>query len=99
MSKAKHIPIRQCIACRERRPKRELLRIVMTEGGPVLDLTGRKPGRGAYVCPDRPDCWAEKKLRRFAGAKAKELSLALQTVLGNLTGQALQDNQASSHEA
>ncbi|GIW28198.1 MAG: YlxR family protein [Meiothermus ruber] len=98
MPKAKHIPIRQCIACRERRPKRELLRIVMTEEGPVLDPTGRKPGRGSYVCPDRPGCWAEKKLRRFAGAKAAELSLALHTVLGNLTGLALQDKQSSSHE-
>jgi hypothetical protein len=88
MPKAKHIPIRQCIACRERRPKRELLRIVTTEAGPVLDPTGRKPGRGAYVCPDRPECWTEKKLRRFAGAKATELSLALQMVLGSVLDQA-----------
>jgi hypothetical protein len=34
------------------------------------------------VCPDKPECWAEKKLRRFAGAKAKELSQALLIVLG-----------------
>ncbi len=84
MSKGKHIPIRQCIACRQRRPKRELLRIVLTPMGPVLDPTGRKPGRGAYVCPDNPACWAEKKLRRFAGAKALELSQALQLVLGSV---------------
>jgi predicted RNA-binding protein YlxR (DUF448 family) len=95
MSRAKHIPIRQCIACRERRPKRELLRIVMTEGGPVLDPTGRKPGRGAYVCPDRPECWAEKKLRRLAGAKAAELALALQMVLGNVACPASQNEQPS----
>lgn len=98
MPKAKHIPIRQCIACRERRPKRELLRIVMTPEGPVLDPTGRRPGRGAYVCPDRPSCWAEKKLRRFAGARAAELSLALHTVLENLRDQALQDKKTPSHE-
>ncbi|MGK0618480.1 YlxR family protein [Meiothermus cerbereus] len=98
MPKAKHIPIRQCIACRERRPKQELLRIVITEGGPVLDLTGRKPGRGAYVCPDRPGCWAEKKLRRFAGAKATELSLALQMVLGNVFSQTLKVEKPSSQD-
>lgn len=83
MAKPKHIPIRQCLACRARRPKRELLRIVMGESGPTIDPTGRKPGRGAYVCPDRPECWAEKKLRRFAGAGATELSQALNTLLAN----------------
>jgi predicted RNA-binding protein YlxR (DUF448 family) len=87
---AKHVPIRQCMACRLRRPKHELLRIVLTEAGPVLDPTGRKPGRGAYVCPDKPECWVEKKLRRFAGATAAELSQALQAVL------VIQDKSAST---
>jgi hypothetical protein len=82
MPTPKHIPLRQCIACRQRRPKRELLRIVIGEAGPVIDPTGRKPGRGAYVCPDKGECWNEKKLRRFAGAKAVELSMALLTLLG-----------------
>lgn len=80
----KHIPVRQCLVCRKRRPKRELLRIVMGESGPVIDPTGRRPGRGAYVCPDSPECWAEKKLRRLAGAKAPELAQALSTLLANL---------------
>lgn len=79
---AKHIPVRQCMACRSRRPKQELLRIVLSEGQPTIDPTGRKPGRGAYVCPDKPECWAEKKLRRFAGAKSAELSGALYALLG-----------------
>ncbi|MBF6595199.1 MAG: YlxR family protein [Thermaceae bacterium] len=79
----KHIPIRQCMACRERRPKGELLRIVLGESGPTIDPTGRKPGRGAYICPDKPECWNEKKLRRFAGAKAPELAQALQMLLAN----------------
>ncbi len=96
MPTAKHIPMRQCIACRERRPKRELLRIVLTEAGPVLDPTGRKPGRGAYVCPDKPACWVEKKLRRFAGAKAQELSQALQIVLGRVKSQASQVGKPST---
>ncbi|WP_018466954.1 YlxR family protein [Calidithermus timidus] len=80
--KPKHIPERMCVACRRRRPKRELLRIVLTAEGPVIDPTGKKPGRGAYVCPDQAECWAEKKLRRFAGAKAAALSQALLALLG-----------------
>ncbi|HEU4742006.1 MAG TPA: YlxR family protein [Meiothermus sp.] len=79
----KHVPQRMCVACRTRRPKLELLRIVLTEQGPVIDPSGRRPGRGAYVCPDKPECWAEKKLRRFAGAGAEVLSQALQTLLGS----------------
>ena len=77
----KHIPIRQCLVCRNRRPKGELLRIVLWEAGVFIDPTGRKAGRGAYVCPDKPECWAEKKLRRFAGTRATELSGALYALL------------------
>ncbi len=99
MSAAKHIPIRQCIACRERRPKRELLRVVLTEAGPVLDPTGRKPGRGAYVCPDKSACWEEKKLRRFAGSKAAELSQALKAVLQGMTWQPAQNSEPREHGA
>lgn len=93
MPTAKHIPIRQCMACRERRPKRELLRVVLTEAGPVLDPTGRKSGRGAYVCPDKPECWVEKKLRRFAGNKAAELSQALQAVLEDIARHQAQNSE------
>jgi predicted RNA-binding protein YlxR (DUF448 family) len=51
---ARHIPIRQCVACRTPRPKRELIRVVTDPEGQVsLDPTGRKPGRGAYVCRNR----------------------------------------------
>jgi predicted RNA-binding protein YlxR (DUF448 family) len=53
----KHVPLRTCITCRQRRPKRALIRIVRTpEGGLKPDPRGKEPGRGAYVCPDR-DCW------------------------------------------
>lgn len=84
MPTSKHVPIRQCLACRARRPKAELLRIVLGQDGPRIDPTGRKPGRGAYVCPDSPGCWNEKKLRRFAGAKAPELAQALHTLLAQI---------------
>ena len=47
----KKIPMRQCLGCREMKPKRELLRAVRSpEGEFSLDLTGKKHGRGAYVC-------------------------------------------------
>lgn len=53
----KHIPIRTCVVCGTSRPKRELIRIVRTPEGKVeLDLTGKKPGRGAYLCP-QASCW------------------------------------------
>ena len=45
-------PERMCIVCRIQRPKKELLRIVKSkEGNIFLDFTGKKPGRGAYICP------------------------------------------------
>jgi len=49
----KKVPIRTCIGCNEGKPKRELIRIVKTAEAEVLvDSTGKKNGRGAYVCPD-----------------------------------------------
>jgi uncharacterized protein len=53
----KHVPLRSCIACREKQPKRELIRVVCTpEGSVEIDLQGKRAGRGAYFCR-RPDCW------------------------------------------
>jgi predicted RNA-binding protein YlxR (DUF448 family) len=50
----KHVPLRTCIACHQKRPKRELVRVVRTpEGSLELDLRGKLPGRGAYFCPVR----------------------------------------------
>ena len=67
MKPAKKIPMRQCLGCREHKPKRELVRIVRTPEGQVsLDRSGRMNGRGAYLCHN-PDC-----LRRAVKAKALE---------------------------
>ena len=53
----KHVPQRTCIACKEIRPKRELIRVVRTPDGHILlDPTSKKSGRGAYVCARR-SCW------------------------------------------
>ena len=63
----KKVPLRQCVGCREMKPKKELIRVVRSPEGEVsLDFRGKKPGRGAYVCPS-PDC-----LKRARKARALE---------------------------
>ena len=48
----KKIPMRQCVGCREMKPKRELIRVIRALDNELLiDLTGKKNGRGAYICP------------------------------------------------
>lgn len=50
----KKIPERLCVACRSMKPKKSLIRLVISQDGVIaLDPTGRKPGRGAYVCRSR----------------------------------------------
>ena len=74
------IPMRQCTGCREMKPKKELIRVVkapdikdengeiISKGEISLDKTGKKPGRGAYICND-PDCLkTAMKARRFEKA-------------------------------
>lgn len=66
----KKIPVRQCLGCREMKPKRELIRVVRSpEGAIALDAGGKLPGRGAYLCPSA-ECM--KKARR---SKALERAL------------------------
>ncbi len=56
MANKRKVPMRKCIGCGEMKPKKELLRILRTEDeGIVLDTTGKKNGRGAYICYSR-DC-------------------------------------------
>lgn len=60
---AKHIPQRTCVGCRQVRPKRELIRIVRTaEGAVEVDPTGKRSGRGTYLCKAKA-CW-EAGLKR-----------------------------------
>ena len=66
----KKIPQRQCMGCRERKAKREMIRVVRGTGGTVsLDFSGKLNGRGAYICPD-PAC-----LQKARKAKSLERSL------------------------
>ena len=51
MSQVKKIPMRKCVGCQEMKSKREMIRILKTESeGIILDATGKKNGRGAYIC-------------------------------------------------
>lgn len=60
----KHVPQRTCVACRTVRGKRELVRIVRTpEGTVMVDETGKRSGRGAYLCRQR-SCWEAALARR-----------------------------------
>ena len=60
----KKIPMRQCVGCGEMKAKKELIRVLKTEEGVLLDATGKKNGRGAYICAN-PECL--KKARKSKG--------------------------------
>lgn len=66
MMKTKKIPMRMCLGCGEMKPKRELIRVVKSKEGDIsLDLTGKKSGRGAYIC-NSVECFEKaRKARKF----------------------------------
>ena len=68
--KTRKIPMRMCMGCRERKAKKEMIRVVrMTDGNVRLDFSGKLNGRGAYICPD-PEC-----LKKAQKTKSLERSL------------------------
>ena len=74
MSISKHIPQRTCVACRKVKTKRELIRLVRISNGTVeVDPSGKKAGRGAYLCQS-PECWED-------GLKRDRLEYNLRTAL------------------
>lgn len=78
----KKIPMRQCLGCREMKPKKELIRVVKSPEGEIsLDFKGKKPGRGAYLCPD-PACLAKvRKSRALERAFSAQLPGEVYTAL------------------
>lgn len=71
MARTRKIPLRMCVGCREMKNKKELLRIVRTpEGNIEIDQSGKKSGRGAYICPQL-DCLQQ-------ALKGKSLQKALE---------------------
>ena len=70
--KARQSPQRSCVGCRQVRDKRHLVRLVrLADGNVEVDVSGKKSGRGAYLCPS-PSCWQE-------GLKKNRLERALRT--------------------
>ncbi|MBQ6468249.1 MAG: YlxR family protein [Clostridia bacterium] len=63
------IPMRKCTGCNEMKPKKELVRVVKSPEGEIsIDLTGKKPGRGAYVCRDAACLAKARKAKRLERA-------------------------------
>lgn len=86
----KKIPMRQCLGCREMKPKRELIRAVKSPEGEIsLDFRGKKPGRGAYVCPN-PECLAKAR-------KSKALERAFSMAIPPEVYEALQAQMEAPH--
>ena len=70
----KRVPLRQCLGCREMKPKPELVRVVRSpEGAVSVDLRGKAPGRGAYVC--RSAACLKKALRSKAIGRALDVEI------------------------
>ena len=71
---AHRVPMRKCTGCNEMRPKKDLVRVVRSPEGEIsLDLTGKKPGRGAYVCRDAACLAKARKAKRFERAFSCEI--------------------------
>ena len=86
----KKIPQRQCMGCRERKNKRDMIRVVrQTSGDVTLDFSGKLNGRGAYVCPDS-ECL--KKAR-----KAKSLERSLETPIPEEVYDRLEKEMQQAH--
>ncbi|MBQ8072651.1 MAG: YlxR family protein [Clostridia bacterium] len=90
--KTKKIPLRMCVGCREMKEKKSLIRVVRSPEGLVsLDPTGKKPGRGAYVCREG-ECLAR-------ALKQKQLERQLQVSLGEEVSEALNAELAALRDA
>ncbi|MGB9846230.1 MAG: RNase P modulator RnpM [Desulfotomaculales bacterium] len=79
MARVKKVPLRMCVGCREMKPKKELVRIVRTpEEKIAIDPTGKRSGRGAYVCPEA--ACVQKALKNKSIEKALKCPLAKEVV-------------------
>lgn len=98
MAKRKRIPQRTCIACRQEEGKRSLLRLVRTGEGVVLDVTGKKAGRGAYVHPQR-SCW-ERALRTSLLQRALRMNITSENlqILSQSFAELLQTTDSSTED-
>ena len=75
MAAVKKIPMRMCLGCGEMKPKKELIRAVKSPEGEIsMDLTGKKSGRGAYICRSSECFRKARKARRFEKAFSCQIS-------------------------
>ncbi|MDO6354084.1 YlxR family protein [Caloramator sp. CAR-1] len=73
--KVKKIPMRMCLGCQEMKPKKELIRVVRSPEGDIsIDMTGKKAGRGAYICKDINCLEKAIKAKRFEKALEVKIS-------------------------
>ena len=87
--KVRKTPLRKCTGCGDMKPKQELVRVVKSPEGEIsLDLTGRKPGRGAYICRQLSCLQAARKARRLE----KAFSCAIPDEVYNGMEEALRDH-------
>lgn len=88
---SKKIPVRRCVGCQEMKGKKEMIRVIRTpEGDFLLDATGKKNGRGAYLCPSR-ECLDKVRKnkgleRSFKQAIPKEVYEALEKEMEDIDG-------------
>ena len=102
MSRAKHVPMRRCVACRRERPQGYLVRFYKSEAEgwqldtAYLERNRKSDGRGAWVCADNPECWRVKKLKRFFRGQTERLH---EELLEHAKGQSSQPqkNQAQQN--
>ncbi len=86
--KTKKIPMRMCLGCGEMKPKKDLVRAVKNKEGEIsLDLTGKKSGRGAYICKDMECFKKARKARKFE----KEFSCKIEDEIYDMMEKELSD--------
>ena len=84
---AKTVPMRQCTGCREMRSKRDMIRVIKTAENEIcIDATGRKNGRGAYICPNM-DCLKQ-------AMKNRGLERSLKTAIPETVYQQLEEEMS-----
>ena len=89
----KKIPMRQCLGCREMKPKRELIRVVRSPEGEIsLDFKGKAAGRGAYICRSTDCLEKARKARRFEKSFSCRIEESVYEVMMNELREEPQDS-------
>lgn len=84
MMKAKKIPMRMCLGCGEMKDKRDMIRVVKSPDGEIsLDFTGKKSGRGAYICASSQCLEKARKAKRFEKSLSCRIDDSVYEVLKN----------------